>query len=199
MLASEIGTSHFQAMVCSWSSRKRGKVQRNQIMTKDQDADLGEENARPEDVEHPLAQARGPVAAEEESGGDGREREHVGELGQEEEEKAKAAVLGDVSHHQFGLRDRHVEGNSRELSQRGDHEHGEADELHDDKGHPQAPAVLGEPGRLGIDDAGQRHRPGHDYRADDGEDERQFVGDELARPHAGRRSTNTCWLTTIPP
>ena len=175
MLASEIGISHFQAIDLELILAKAGEGPTEPDHDEDQDADLGKENAGSEDVELRLAQARGPIAAEEQGGGDGREREHVGELGQEEEEKPKAAVLGDVTHHEFGLGDRHVEGNSGELGQRGDHEDGEPDELDDDEGHPQRPAVLREPVRLGVDDAGQRHRPRHDDHA------RQPPGSRAAR------------------
>ena len=47
MLASARGTSHFQARPCSWSSRKRGKVQRNQIITKTSSEGLADQDHGP--------------------------------------------------------------------------------------------------------------------------------------------------------
>ena len=121
--------SHFQARLWSWSSRNRGKVQRNQIMAKTRRKALPRRITGPAYVEHVIGNPGQPVSAEEEGDRDCRQGEHVGELGQEEEEEPEAGVLGEIAHHQLGLGDRHVEGDPAQLGERSDHEDPEADEL----------------------------------------------------------------------
>ena len=132
-------------------------------------------------------------AAEVERGRERRERERGAELADEEEEEAEAGVLDHVAGDELALGDRHVERGLRELGLRGDEEEGEPDELREDERVADAsPTPKIAPLLLRSDDALQAHRAGLDHHADDREQQRELVGDELARPRAARRAARTC-------
>src|SRR4051794_7427370 len=144
--------------------------------------DLGEQHQRPEEPHHagvdpPRRWQRPP--AEVERGGDGREGERGAELADEEEEEAEAGVLDHVAGDQLALGDGHVERGLGELRLRRDQEEEEADELREDQ--READAVPAEDGARALEghDALQVHGAALDHDADDREQQRQLVRDEL--------------------
>ena len=95
--------------------------------------------------------------------------------------KRKPGVLDHVARDQLRLGDRHVERRLGELGLRRDHEEEEADELGEDEGVADATESEDRAVLLDVHDALQVHRAGLDHHADDGEHERELVGDQLGR------------------
>ena len=144
--------------------------------------DLGEEHERAEEPHHAERDAprRGQrPAAEVERGGDGGERERGAELADEEEEEAEAGVLDHVAGDELALGDGHVERRLRELGLRRDEEQHEADELREDEREADAVQPKIEPVLWKATMPCRLIVPGLDDHADDREQQRQLVGDEL--------------------
>ena len=182
MFTSEIGMRYFHAKAWSWSSRKRGNVNRTQKMRKPTSIILANSTSGPTMFMTSSSRSTNGhrPAAEEQRGGDGGEGAGGGELADEEQQEPQAGVLGDVAGDDLGLGHRHVERGLGELGLGGDEEDGEADDLRDDERVADAVEAEDLTLVLGRHDALQVERAGLDHHADDGEHHRQLVGDQLA-------------------
>ena len=114
---------NFHASAWSWSSRRRGYVKRTQNMRNATNISLAKSTSGPSTFgQVAVVDAGDRPAAEEERGGERRERERGAELADEEEEEAEARVLDHVAGDELALGDGHVERRLRELGLRGDEE-----------------------------------------------------------------------------
>ena len=185
MFSKAIGMSHFHASAWSWSSRKRGYVNRAQNIRNATSMTLANSTNGPSDVGRERVARRVEEGqrppAEEQRGRERGERERGAELADEEEEEAEAGVLDHVAGDELGLGDGHVEGRLGQLRLRRDHEQREADELREDQRQADPTETEDLAVALELDDPLQVHRPGLHDDTDDREDERQFVRDELGR------------------
>ncbi len=145
------------------------------------DHHLREEHERADDVHRVVVDAdeRHRPAAEEHRGREGGERAGSGELADEEEQEAEAAVLGEVAGDELGLGDGHVERRLCELGLGGDQEDDEGDELREDVRVAEAAPAEDRAFVLRDDDLLHVQRAGLDDHADDGEHHRELVGDQL--------------------